>query len=85
LEGLGAGALGFGEWVLGRDVRFYGDGPWNGKLFHVEQFEIDRNDEGFSRFLAVKKTVRDGEFYGRTDGGLRWIFTVRVTVKVIYN
>ena len=47
---------------------------WNGQLFHVEQFEIASNDRGFRFFLTVKRTVRDGRFYGRTDGDLRWAY-----------
>ena len=58
----------FGERVLGWKVRFGGEKPWNGKLFHVEQFEIGRNDAGFRRFWTVKDTVVDGGFYGATDG-----------------
>ena len=58
---------------------FWRTGLWNGQLFHVEQFEIGRNDAGFRCFLTVRRTVRDGDFYGRTDGDLRWEFhrTVR--------
>jgi len=65
------GRFGFGGWVLGWKCGFGGVGPWNGKLFHVEQFEKGRNDEGFGLFLTVTRTVRDGDFYGATDGGLR--------------
>jgi len=37
---------------------FGGVGPWNGPLFHVEQFEKGRNYEGFCCFLTVRRTVR---------------------------
>jgi hypothetical protein len=60
---------------------FWRDGPWDFKLFHVEQFEIGRNDGGFERFLAVMSTVRTESFYGRTDGDLRWISPYTVTVE----
>ena len=74
------------EWFLGGGkCGFGGRGPWDGKLFHVEQFEIGRNDGGFERFLTVRSTVADGGFYGRTDGDLRWNFTVTVTVEGIAN
>jgi len=49
-------------------MRFWRDGSWNGKLFHVEQFEIGRNDGGFERFLTVKNTVETVAFYGAADG-----------------
>ena len=41
---------------------------WNGKLFHVEQLEIGRNDEGFRCFSTVKNTVGTVRFYGAADG-----------------
>jgi hypothetical protein len=55
----GEGEAGFGFWgvVLGWKMRFWRDGRWNGKLFHVEQFEKGRNDEGFTVFLTVSRTV----------------------------
>ena len=40
-------------------MRFWGREPWNGQLFHVEQFEKSRNYEGFSCFLTVRRTVGD--------------------------
>jgi len=46
----------------------------------VEQIENACKDEGFCCFLTVKSMEADGRFYGRTDGGLRWHFTVAVTV-----
>jgi len=55
----------------------------NGKLFHVEQFEIGKNDAGLRGFLTVRSTVRDGDFYGRTDGELRWFLPYTVTGKAL--
>jgi hypothetical protein len=49
-------------------MRFGGEGPWKGKLFHVEQFEKGRNDAGFTVFLTVSRTVATERFYGATDG-----------------
>ena len=49
VEGLREG----GFW--GGKLLFCGAEPWNGKLFHVEQFEIGRNDVGFRCFWTVKK------------------------------
>jgi len=43
-------------------MRFWRDGSWNGKLFHVEQFEIGRNDGGFERFFDGEKYGGDGRF-----------------------
>jgi len=60
--------------VWGGNLRFWRTVVGHGQLFHVEQFEIARNDAGFRRFLTVRRTVRDGGFYGRTDGDLRWDF-----------
>jgi hypothetical protein len=64
---------GFGWW--GKKCCFNGEGPWNGKLFHVEQFEKGRNDAGFTVFLTVSRTVATVHFYGATDDELRWNFT----------
>ena len=66
-------------------VRFWRVGPWDFKLFHVEQFEIGSNDGGFERFWTVNSMVGDGGFYGATDGDLRWNLTVTVTVEWIAN
>ena len=66
-------------------MRFWGYGPWDFKLFHVEQLEIGRNDEGFGRFLTVKNTVETVAFYGATDGDLRRVFTVTGTVEAVAN
>ena len=58
---------GRGFWVLEvgfweRKVRFWPVRPWKGKLFHVEQFEIGRNDGGFERFFDGEKYGGDGRF-----------------------
>ena len=50
----------------------------DGQLFHVEQFEIVNKDEGFDGFWTATRPVGDGGFYGRTDGDLRWDFTVMI-------
>ena len=52
----------------GRKVWFWRVGPRNGKLFHVEQLEIARNDAGLRRFLTVKNTEETVRFYGAADG-----------------
>ena len=52
-----AGSEGFGGWVLGGKVLFWRGTVVNGSLFHVEQFEIGRKDEGFGCFLTVRSTV----------------------------
>jgi hypothetical protein len=66
--GFWGGVLDFGKWVLGWEVWFGGEEPWNGKLFHVEQFEKGRNDVGFAVFLTVSRTAATVRFYGATDG-----------------
>jgi len=48
--GAGEAGAGFCEVSFGGGVRFCGGEPWNGKLFHVEQFEIGKNDGGFAVF-----------------------------------
>ena len=53
---------------LGGNGRFDHETVGTAKLFHVEQFEIGRNDEGFRCFLTAKKTVEAVAFYGATDG-----------------
>jgi len=42
---------------LGGKVLFWRGTVVNGSLFHVEQFEIGRKDEGFGCFLTVRSTV----------------------------
>jgi len=42
--------LGVEEWVWDGGSAVLAGGPWNFKLFHVEQLEIGRNDEGFGDF-----------------------------------
>jgi len=59
-------------------LRFWRTEPWNGKLFHVEQLEIGKNDAGFRCFLTAKNTVGTVGFYGATDGVSRWNITVTV-------
>jgi len=81
----GGKVFGFGVWVWGGKVRFWRVDGGVSKLFHVEQLEIGRNDEGFGRFLTVKNTVETVAFYGATDGDLRWVFTVTGTVEAVAN
>jgi len=50
----------------------------DGQLFYVEQFEIASKDGDFDGFWTVRGTVGTERFYGRTDGDLRWDFTVTV-------
>ena len=42
--------LGVEEWVWDGGSAVLAGGPWNFKLFHVEQLEIGRNNEGFGDF-----------------------------------
>jgi len=51
--------------------------PWNGQLFHVEQFEKGRNGEGFRCFFYGFERDSDGSGYGGGSVFYGGIFTVR--------
>jgi len=48
--------------VWGGNGRFDHETVGTAKLFHVEQFEIGRNDKGFRCFLTAKKRWRRSLF-----------------------
>ena len=77
----GGKVFGFGVWVWGGKVRFWRVDGGVSKLFHVEQLEIGRNDEGFGRFLTVRRTDFDVKITVLGSGFYGEIFAVTVTVE----